>query len=459
MQNQGLPLIEIGFLPNEILAYIFAVGSLYSAGSKPSLVGKQFQELASHVCHHWRAVTLSSPLLWTSLYIQERTSTERIYAWLERSRKSILYIDLFIDGGPTQRPEANDDDLPIEVRIVTIMDTLCHHHERWGTLIVTTRYISHLQLITNHFRNCENPRSLENLELEHIEGTFFWILNFYRVSETQLVPPQQYTPQVFFPSGAPLLKRVSLAALPVHWNFTPWLRNLTEIEIAYYTATHTPTFLELITIIRSSPYLEVLKLHTLSIPEENNMEHFDLIPLKSLRVLHLSFEDETLPCHLLESLEMDNLVSLSLSCATGHCDQLMTMLLTSSKSPHSILKRLRQLHLNGISLASVPPQSIFTALTDLQELDLQKTASVWLAPLVESSTKVVYMKQLQRLTVIGAPGHQICDFVRKRILDHCPIRSLIYQADDLQDAQVRWLEAELDFCEDLYRTTELIIEI
>lgn len=461
MQSQCHPFTGINFLPNEILGHIFTLGSSHGTEDKLSLIQERFQELASHVCRHWREIALGSPLLWTSLHIKERTSTQRIRAWLKRSRNSIIHIDIFFNDGGSGI-DYNLELLSKNERIDATMEALCDHHERWGTLIVSARYMCHLHLIINHLRGCENPCSLQNLELEHMEGSFIWMVNFRRVSAAEFLIPDCPSPPVFFPNGTPLLKRVSLFALPIKWASTPWLCNLTVLELGYHTANQRPTLAEVITIIRSSPHLEDLKLHMLAIPDKSTMEYFDPIPLKSLKRLHLAFEDETLACDFLPFMIMESLVSLSLSCAIGHCDRLMIMLLCPPNPQRSILNTLHRLHFNKISLCDVHPESIFSTLTNLRGLELQNSASSWLDCLMESgksSTKPVYMKQLEELMIIGAPGRQICDFVRKRIEDRVPIRRLRYHANDLEDEDVQWLKAEIDFCDDLCEivTAEVIL--
>ncbi|KAF9468599.1 hypothetical protein BDZ94DRAFT_1183403 [Collybia nuda] len=63
-----------------------------------------FQVLVSHVCRHWREIALESPALWTILNFSEGAPFEKSRVWLERSKG--LPLDILID---CTIPEGSDD--------------------------------------------------------------------------------------------------------------------------------------------------------------------------------------------------------------------------------------------------------------------------------------------------------------------------------------------------------------
>lgn len=81
-----------------------------------------FQVLVSHVCRHWREIALESPALWTNLTFSEGAPFTKSQIWLERSKG--LPLDIRIDctipdvyddhphPHPTEPSDENSDDEP-----------------------------------------------------------------------------------------------------------------------------------------------------------------------------------------------------------------------------------------------------------------------------------------------------------------------------------------------------------
>ncbi|KAJ3550753.1 hypothetical protein NMY22_g256 [Coprinellus aureogranulatus] len=95
-------------LPNEILTTI--LHSLICGGAVTGIPGRPLPEVAiSHVCSHWRALSLLTPSLWTffccgsgdessALTEVSQARIERLQAYLERSQSSALYLWLHLEG-------------------------------------------------------------------------------------------------------------------------------------------------------------------------------------------------------------------------------------------------------------------------------------------------------------------------------------------------------------------------
>ena len=94
------PISYISLLPDEVLANIFETArDLAEAEVEDMLHVKECRDLGqvplivSHVCSHWRSVSLNHPLLWSHLNISPPWKLGSIRFWLEKSKSCPLHLN------------------------------------------------------------------------------------------------------------------------------------------------------------------------------------------------------------------------------------------------------------------------------------------------------------------------------------------------------------------------------
>lgn len=98
VRRQTNALVPIARLPPEILSRIFHE----CAQDERSLLWGLPWIKVTHVCHHWRAVSLSAPTLWERVTLSSRVSGEPVQEWLVRSQDTPLKI--FVAAGHCPLP-------------------------------------------------------------------------------------------------------------------------------------------------------------------------------------------------------------------------------------------------------------------------------------------------------------------------------------------------------------------
>jgi len=125
---------EFDKLPTELLVEIFRharADSLYDAHNEKY----RYPVALSHVCRHWRTVTIAAPTLWSDIRVLEyhREAREATCIYLERSKTCPIYFTWFTEPGQLH------NDAPAVVEHVIIPAA-----ERWEriTLIAGTKIVS-----------------------------------------------------------------------------------------------------------------------------------------------------------------------------------------------------------------------------------------------------------------------------------------------------------------------------
>ena len=95
LRHRRNALSPVSSLPPEVFATIF---SLLCLRGKPSLCRKPGHDnlarlRVSHVCHHWREISLNQPLLWSHInFNTQALSTGRATEMLIRAKSAPLYL-------------------------------------------------------------------------------------------------------------------------------------------------------------------------------------------------------------------------------------------------------------------------------------------------------------------------------------------------------------------------------
>ncbi|KAJ7249301.1 hypothetical protein C8J57DRAFT_688035 [Mycena rebaudengoi] len=125
---------RVNTLPVELLGEIFG-WSLGDWGSmtedKSTLVLEPL--ILSHVCGHWRTVTITMPMLWTSIWVDRPRAAHipMVQLWIERSRSCQLSIYLR-QTDPKSFTTSDEHDCTDE-----ILSLLIPHAHRWQTVDFT----------------------------------------------------------------------------------------------------------------------------------------------------------------------------------------------------------------------------------------------------------------------------------------------------------------------------------
>jgi len=171
---------SVSKLPVELLSHIFLI---CQAASAPNFC-PSFGVVASHVSHHWRTISLSTPLLWNDIRISKRTRHPllRLEAYLRRSYN--CFLDILVDTSLSD--------------IQPLMTLISGHSERWRRFSLETEY-DHLATIEECLR-CSSVPKLEYLSL------------LIGMSQEHNSPRSKYPREcpTIFSEGAPCLQLIRL---------------------------------------------------------------------------------------------------------------------------------------------------------------------------------------------------------------------------------------------------------
>ncbi|KAJ7252142.1 hypothetical protein B0H12DRAFT_626693 [Mycena haematopus] len=131
--TSGSPDAPVQKLPVELLGEIFSwtLGEWGPMTDEPSALRLEPLTI-SHVCGHWRSVSLSMPMLWATIWIDRPRASHipMVKLWIERSRTCPLSINLRQTDPKSclSFPTTTEHDLTDE-----IFDILLPHLSRWQT--------------------------------------------------------------------------------------------------------------------------------------------------------------------------------------------------------------------------------------------------------------------------------------------------------------------------------------
>lgn len=299
---------SIHSLPVELLARIFTLGTRdpladFSSPAAPIPRDPPFELLVSHVCLHWRAVALRTPLLWTSIVLTQPSHIPRARAYVSRSARLPFHI-LFDSASEGEyvpgRHIFRDEFLPA-------FEPLTPHIDRWRSLILRVRDLPCKRHARTVLSTVGPAPQLRALELWHIEewsdADRLW---------GHVGPP----PVVVFNGALPVLCRLSLIGVNIQWSHasSPFLRNLSELELGVHSDDVRIPFDRWLDVLRDSPRLQRLSLHY-------SGPRIAAVPwrlpdgpvvLPTLRDLKLADLDATYACALLRTFVAPNVRKLHL---------------------------------------------------------------------------------------------------------------------------------------------------
>lgn len=280
---------RVNKLPSEILSHIFAIGEDEERRERQQQTSKEpryvrLQELASHVCSHWRHVAINDFTLWTHIHI---TSPPHRMASLYLDRAgptALLGIDLDLGRGYWKKVGVRREDHTKQAsHIPQILDFLVAHGagvDRWKSMHVSiAQYQALTPLIS--FLNTQLAPALRYLSWERE----LFPRGLHRVDESGLDSDE------FLPlsrSSLPNLCCLRTSAIPLYFLFRPpstGLAGLTELsfELGYPMY----SLLKLGDFLSANPQLETLEIDTgysLHLPPQSTVPRVCLPSLRSFKI-------------------------------------------------------------------------------------------------------------------------------------------------------------------------------
>lgn len=288
-------------LPIELLSRVFLLGMPdHPYPEFPPLHVPAFEVLVSHVCRHWRDVALHTQPLWTTVHFRMKCHLDhRAPIYLSRSNRHL--IDILVDTCAEDEYEEGYNLFRPEFK--SIFDTLTPHVDRWRSLSLKVRDKICKVGARNALSSCGPARSLEYLQLWHIED---W--DSPERLFTQIGPP----PVVIFDKSLPALKHLSLIGVNVPWTQSPFLEDLTSIDFALHSEDVRIPYDVWAEMLSKSPGLQKLSLRYSG--PRTGLDHWpdDVIALPGMQELALTDLDPPYLHDLLRRLSMPNLTKLHL---------------------------------------------------------------------------------------------------------------------------------------------------
>lgn len=407
-------------LPNELLSYIFTLGSKgerddddddeeeeeEDATSEPG-PHFPFQVLVSHVCQRWRVVAIETPTLWAVLDFSEGPPFEKSRTWLERSKECPLDIELdFTEPEPESDSEGSEDEAdpasenelfvpqdavammpgggppllnntPLRGKVNTklsghispadlpvVRDLILPHSARWRAFEYMVDDFQMMYDILSVLASIPEAPELRDLGLYHHGGDDQ--LNAALFNKPYFAP---------FCGRAPGMREVALWGVHVDWEACTFLQGLEEFHLAYHAIDVRPPYDIFIRILRGSPDLRHLTL-TASGPAGNPEVDFwpaDVIELPSVRKLTLAFLQPSYASALMKRLVFPNLrvLTLDFDMDSGDYSPFITQLASPApKQRYSVCQNLVELTLAGMYCSDEAMGKLFFALPNVLRLGL-----------------------------------------------------------------------------------------
>jgi hypothetical protein len=464
--SDGTP---INNLPNELLSYIFTLGSEAEKNGdddeeedeeqeeeKEDIPHLLFQVLVSHVCRQWRAVAIEIPTLWTYLDFEEGPPFDKSRAWLERSKECPLDIELdctvdsesepesgsepdgsedqadsssenelvapqdrvAMPGGPPLAPlggKENNKKLSSHISpadLPVVRDLILPHSARWRVFELNVDDFQVMYGILSTLASIPEAPELRALRLSHYDDNE----DYEHFSPLHLKQPF-FAP---FCGRAPKIRLVSLWGVHLDWEKCVFLQGLEELELAYHAKDVRPSYQVFARILQGSPDLHTLMLSAsgpAGNPEEGDWPA-DVIELPSARRLDLAMVEPSYASALLKRLVFPKLSVLSLDFDSEDYSAFIEQLASPRPNQsHSLCQNLVELKLSGMQCSDTALSTFYAALPNLVSLKLncyhlQPQFFGYLFTMVKlADPEGFYLPKLATITTSGISVKRMCHLV------------------------------------------------
>jgi hypothetical protein len=496
----------INALPNELLSFIFTLGSGAEEqgddddddddngeeeddeenSTDEHRQQLPFKVLVSHVCRRWRTVAIETPMLWTSLDFAEGPPFDKSRTWLERSKECLLVIqlDCTVDEDDTNSNESDDredtdayssDDLvapedrvampggpaPVKTKktglsldrvspadLPVVRDLILPHVARWRVFELMVDDYQIMYGILSTLATIPEAPQLQVLRLYNYDNNDDY---------DHFQPPHLKQPFAPFCGRAPNLVEVGLWGVHVDWEACAFLRGLEELQLEYHAKDVRPPYEIFFRILGESPDLHILTLSA-SGPDGNPEDWpLDVIELTSVKHLILAFVEPSYASALMNRLVFPNLSTLALDFDTFDYSSFLVQLTRPYRTPnsqrHSLCHDLVDLKMSGMQCSPVALTTFYASLPNLVSLNLNcyylpHLFFEYLYPgLTDDDNKVAaggcYLPKLETLSTSGIPGREMRDLLSKR--KAVPLRHVLMDSDaDVNFEDEVWLRGEVE---------------
>jgi hypothetical protein len=300
-------LSPISSLPPEVFSAIFSFACLPGI---PSLGGKPDQNLArihvSHVCHQWREIALSQPLLWshvdfTTLSLAGATKmlvrAKSIPLYLEATRASRRFWESRWDRDQFSRFRTELRARIPQICHLSIKAKRYHLHKTLVILVSPAPTLKYLSLFSRAVSNGRNGRTWDERDVVFI-------------------------PDDLFKGAAPSLSCLKLHDCDISWK-SPLLKGLKHLEIFTLSEHARPNLVVWLDALNEMPQLKMLTLHsaspiapsfpfdvewTVTLPSLTRLDISASVADCALALAHLELPALTWLCLILISYQNDNSV-------------------------------------------------------------------------------------------------------------------------------------------------------
>ncbi len=305
-------------LPDDILSDIFLLGLRDAHADDDNFEKPQrYQGLISLVCHRWKVVIEGTPLAWANITVLDRQPFTITTRFLRLSGTCLINIAIDWSGFPLKGKGGTLNDYTVD-EMCRLFSLLWPEVHRWRSLSVAAGDYSLILVAVQRLQWVAVP----NLRM-------IWLSHHDEEPEEDLAPPGGATSYQLFqsPTGAPLLRDVTLWGVHIDWS-SPFLSsNLRKLALCYHHDKVRPEprrffeilsscseTLEELTLENSGPTcnsvdwelfvsskIELPNLHTLKVAfgsAEYTRRMFSIIVARSVQELTLDFDD--LETHALE---------------------------------------------------------------------------------------------------------------------------------------------------------------
>ena len=458
----------INTLPNELLSYIFTLGSgAEEQGDDDDDEEEEeeeedtmdehgqrlpFKVLVSHVCRRWRTVAIETSTLWTLLDFGEGPPFDKSRTWLERSKGCLLDIqlDCTVDEDDTNSNESDDredmdvdssDDLvapedrvampggpaPIKTKetrslgrvspadLPVVRDLILPHVARWRIFELMVNDYQIMYGILSTLAAIPEAPQLQVLRLYHYDDSDNDDSDHFR-------PPHLKQPFAPFCGRAPNLLEVVLWGVHVDWKACVLLRGLEELELAYHAKDVRPPYGIFFRILERSPDLHILTLSA-SGPDGNPEDWpLDVIELPSVKHLLLAFVEPSYASALMKRLVFPNLSTLALDFEPLDYTPFLAQLIRPAPNQrHSVCHDLVDLKISGMQCSPAVVVTFYAGLPNLVSLNLNcyhlpHLFFEYLYPGHSDDNQIAgcLLPKLETLTTSGISGGEMRDLLSKR---------------------------------------------
>lgn len=283
LKSRRNALAPISRLPPEMLSKIFTFCASIGQTDYASCNTLSWIKV-SHICHHWRAVALECPSLWSCLVFSRPK-------WAEEMLKRSKMAPLVIKANLTY----------MTPKMVEAVQSALEHISRTRELHITASTATIEKLLTTI---CGNANHLQSFCLSNPQH------NHYTFNESYILPDD------IFNGVTPHLKRLELIKCNLRWS-SPLLSGLTHLKIHDTDPYFHPTITELISVLEKMPKLETLDLQN-SLPSLPDAVTAAPSVERVIDLPHLSYiriDSSVLECaNVLNHLSFPTTTSIHLTC-------------------------------------------------------------------------------------------------------------------------------------------------